>query len=130
MSREKIVRVVSDLSGTAYEGEEFPPVKLSINGKSGARDLTPGEAAAMEKFITTGDAADLRKILAPVTAPAPARKGKGKGSHSSNDENTAIREWWATAEGRKATDTEPDADIPARGRIPANVREAYAKRAG
>lgn len=131
MSREKVIRVVSDLTGTAYEGEDFPPAKITVNGKSGERDLTPDESAALEVFAETGDATALRKLLA-ATAPAPARKtgkGSGKGSHAGNDENTAIREWWATPAGRKATDTPADAAIPNRGRIPANVREAYAKRA-
>jgi hypothetical protein len=127
MSREQVIRVVSDLTGTAYEGAEIPPVKLSVNGKSATLDLTPDEVKALESLVAEKDSGPLRKLLAPA-APAPVRKGKGKGSHSGNDENTAIREWWGTPEGRKATD-HGDKPIPNRGRIPAEVREAYAKRA-
>lgn len=129
MSREKITRVVSDLTGMPYEGEDFPPVKITVNGKSGARDLTPDECAALEAFAESGDATALRKLLA-ATAPAPAKKASGrKGSHGGNDENAAIRVWWASPEGRKATATADGTAIPNRGRIPADVREAYAKRA-
>jgi Lsr2 protein len=135
MAREKITRVTSDLTGTSYEGEDFPAVKLTINGKSGTRDLTPDETAALETFVTTGDANALRALLTPEPAPvraAPARRrsrGTSPRTESSN-ENTAIREWWGTPEGRKATETPADAVIPERGRIPGNVKDAYSSRPG
>lgn len=126
--------IVSDLTGAEFAADaEVSPVKVTVNGKSGSRDLTPDEIAALTAWVSA-DAESLpaardalRALLAPA-APAPAakpRKSGKSGSKGPDARNTAIREWAATPDGRAALGLAPDAEISARGRLPKEYAEKY-----
>lgn len=123
--------IVSDLTGTEFAADtDVKPVKITVDGKSGSRDLTPEETAALTAFAETGDASALRALLAPAPAPAPAaskhrKSGSKSGSKSADPHNAAIREWAASPDGRKALGFGPEDEIPTRGRLPQAWADAY-----
>jgi hypothetical protein len=104
MAQRVNITVESDLSGDA----DASPVTFGLDGTEYAIDLTDKEAGA------------LRKALAPYVGAAKPVKGSRKRSaapsNSGGPSPKAIREW-----ARENTDLE----VPDRGRIPAEVREAY-----
>src|SRR5215831_4312100 len=112
---------VDDLTG--QESAKTEKMKVRWDGKEYTLDLSPDSKLALGSLLMGNGPELMMKLLAP--APAPNSGRKSKASKSANDENRAIREWWATPEGRTATETAPDAVIPARGRIPDNVTAAY-----
>lgn len=106
MATRKYVEIVSDISGErAAETVEF---KL--------------DGVAYEIDLTAGEASDFREALdqyVQVARRSSARKSKGRrvkpSDRGSEPSAAAIREW-ATASGY---------EVPARGRIPAEIRRAY-----
>lgn len=95
---------VSDLSGN--EGDDVATVEFGLDGVSYEIDLTEKE---QEKFRDV-----LSKYVGAGRAVKGARK-RGAAAKSSGPSPKVIREW-AQANGY---------DVPARGRIPEDVREAY-----
>jgi hypothetical protein len=136
--RENIVKITSDLTGTKHEGADVPTVKITVNGKSGTLDVTGPESEALAAFIaadtdeTRTAARDTLRALfaapapAPAAPPKPARKsGSKSGSKGASPENTAIREWAASPDGRAALGIAPDAELSSRGRLPREWADAY-----
>jgi Lsr2 protein len=123
----QITRIISDLTGREYTGDKLPPVKVNVNGKSLALDITQEEYDALAAFAESGDSTALRKCLASAApAPAPAKRPASKsGSKSADPRNAAVREWIGTPEGRAAVGIAADADISSRGRLPKEWAEAY-----
>jgi hypothetical protein len=100
------VRLVDDLDGeTADETVEF-----GIDGKSYEIDLSKDNASRLREAL-----ADY--VSAARRAGGRRRGGSGSGTASGGAQNQAIREW-ARKRGMKVSD---------RGRIPAEVLEAYHK---
>ncbi|GAA1733262.1 Lsr2 family protein [Aeromicrobium alkaliterrae] len=105
MAKRTIAKYFSDLSGNEIESNS-PTVHFSFDGASYEIDLTDAE----------GD--ELREALAPYVAVArrasgtrAARKASSTGGPSPKDVRA-----WAVGQGL---------DVPARGRIPATLTEAY-----
>jgi hypothetical protein len=127
MARETrtTVTIASDLTGRTVDypsGADAPKeVKLALNGKSRAIDLTADELAALETLIDTGDSSAWLKLARKAFTsgePTVGKPGTHKGTTSAktaDPELTVIREW-AKANGHEVAD---------RGRIPKPVREAF-----
>ncbi|MCF3962785.1 histone-like nucleoid-structuring protein Lsr2 [Streptomyces fuscigenes] len=104
-------RVVVTLSDDIDGGEAAETVAFGLDGKSYEIDLNPANAKK------------LRKALAPYLAAGrkqtnASKRGKARGSyqHTSLDPDpAAVRAW---AQSHKM-------DVPARGRIPKRVYEAF-----
>lgn len=127
--------IVSDLTGAEFAADaDVSPVKITANGKSGSRDLTPDEISALTAWVTA-DAESLpaardalRALLAPAPAPAaskPRKSASGSKSKGADPRNAAIREWAGTPEGRAALGLAADAEISPRGRLPKEFAEKY-----
>lgn len=101
MAKRVVEEYISDLSGDSVDSKS-PTVEFALEGVVYTIDLTDGEKD------------DLRKALAPFIAVAqkqlPSRR-----TNSTGAEPKAIRAW--------AKDN--GIAVPARGRIPADVAEAY-----
>jgi hypothetical protein len=108
MAQKTIVLLTDDLSG----GEADETMTFGLDGKSYEIDLT------------TKNAEKLRKLLAPYTEAGRKTGGRATGSRGRavtdkrNGQDTAAIRAWAKANGY---------DINERGRVPANIREAYEK---
>lgn len=111
MAKKFIEYLVDDLDGTEIDPGKGKSVRFGFNGKSYEIDLSETNAAAFEEMIRP-----YVKAGRPDSGPASKSAGAKK-SHRPTDEarNTAIRDW-AAAQG---------VEMPARGRIPADVAKAY-----
>ena len=109
MARITQVTLVDDVDGSAADEN----VSFSLEGRRYQLDLSKKNAAK------------LRDALAPFVASARRAGGRGRSKMTQRptadrERTTAIREW-ARQHGHKVAD---------RGRIPADVIEAYEKAAG
>ncbi|MBD0742125.1 Lsr2 family protein [Streptomyces sp. CBMA152] len=112
MAQKVQVLLVDDLDG----GEADETVTFALDGKSFEIDLT------------TANADKLRELLEPYTKSGRrtgrAASGRGKGraviAPSGNQDTAQIRKW-AKEQGYNVND---------RGRVPADIREAYEKANG
>ena len=111
MARKVEVHLIDDLDGS--RGEET--VKFSIDGVNYEIDLSKKNAAklrgGLEPYVKAAT-----KIGRTQAGPRAAGRGRGS-ARSDREQNQAIREW-ARKRGMKVSD---------RGRIPAEVLEAYHK---
>ncbi|GGO54984.1 Lsr2 family protein [Streptomyces daqingensis] len=112
MAQKVQVLLVDDLEG----GEADETVTFALDGKSYEIDLT------------TSNADKLRSVLEPYvkggrrTGGRSARgKGRASGSGGGSSQDTAKIRAWAKDQGY---------DVNDRGRVPANIREAYEKANG
>ncbi|MCB5180015.1 histone-like nucleoid-structuring protein Lsr2 [Streptomyces antimicrobicus] len=110
MAQKVQVLLVDDLDG----GEADETVTFALDGKTYEIDLT------------TANAEKLRGLLEPYTKSgrrtggrAAAGRGKGRAAASSGNPDTAEIRAWAKAQGLNVND---------RGRVPAEIREAYENR--
>ncbi|MCY0922964.1 MULTISPECIES: Lsr2 family protein [unclassified Streptomyces] len=110
MAQKVQVLLVDDLDG----GEADETVTFAVDGKTYEIDLT---AANAEK---------LRGLLEPYTKSgrrtggrAAAGRAKGRAAVSAGNPDTAEIRAWAKAQGLTVND---------RGRVPADIREAYENR--
>lgn len=105
MAKETIIRITDDIDGS----EAVETIRFGFRGVDYNIDLNAKNVAAMEKslekWIQHGQRAE----------PGGARPRQRRTTVKNKDETAAIREW-AKANGYKVSD---------RGRIPAEVREAY-----
>jgi hypothetical protein len=110
--------LVDDLDGGIISAGEGGTVAFSLDGKHYEIDLTKSNAerlrGALAPFIAKARSASGTRS----SAPAPRSSGRKRASSSSTAETQAIREW-AQANGYPVGD---------RGRIAAEIREAYAAR--
>lgn len=104
MAQRVNIETLSDLSGDA----DASTVEFGLDGTDYTIDLTDKEAS---KF---------RDVLAKYVGAAAPVKGRGKRKTATTQSGPPAREVreWAQAQGM---------DVPERGRIPAEVREAYDK---
>ena len=112
MAQKVIVELVDDLDGTASDG--ISTVSFSIDGADYEIDLNESNAenlrGTLEEFIAAARRTGGRARRNTVAGkPAPSRPA------ASREQTRAIREW-ARQNGFELAD---------RGRIPANVIEAY-----
>lgn len=110
MAQKTVVLLTDDISG----GDADQTLIFGLDGKSFEIDLNDKNA---EK---------LRKALKPYieagrkTGGRTSTRGRGAGATSSGEDTAVIRAW-AKENGHEIND---------RGRVPANIREAYAKANG
>ncbi|MER6103098.1 Lsr2 family protein [Streptomyces sp. NPDC001832] len=111
MAQKVQVLLVDDLDG----GEADETVTFALDGKTYEIDLT------------TSNADKLRGLLEPYTkggrrtgGRAAAGRGKGRAGTGGNKDTAEIRKW-ARENGHNVND---------RGRVPAEIREAYEKANG
>lgn len=108
MAQRTHIVVEDDITGGLITDNDAPTVTFALDGTTYEIDLNDKN---QEK---------LRKALAPYVAAgrkvgkAPARRGAGKAA-STGPKPSEVREW-AVAQGM---------DVPARGRIPLEVSNAY-----
>jgi len=108
MAKKIIEKYVSDLSG-----EEMPegssPLRFAFDGKSYEIDLTAAERRELESALA-------RYIAA--ARPTSSRRSGGRAARSAGGPDPKVVREWARANGH---------DVPARGRIPASILEAFAE---
>jgi hypothetical protein len=112
MAQQIITKLIDDLTGK--EADES--LTFGLDGKTYEIDLT------------TANADKLREILKPYTEAGrktggkggASGRGRGAAAKSSSEDTAAIRAW-AKENGYEVND---------RGRVPATIREAYAKANG
>ncbi|MEV8310617.1 Lsr2 family protein [Streptomyces flavidovirens] len=112
MAQKVQVLLVDDLDG----GEADETVTFALDGKTYEIDLT------------TANADKLRGLLDPYTKSgrrtggrAASGRGKARAAAAGGNQNTAEIRKWAKANGYNVND---------RGRVPADIREAYEKANG
>lgn len=110
MAKKTIARYFSDISGDSIEAES-PTVTFSVDGATYEIDLTESEQNALNEALAPYISAG-RKV-----ARTPSR-GQGKSRSAANSGGTPAREIrsWAESQGIA---------MPARGRIPGSVLDAY-----
>lgn len=110
MARRVVVELVDDIDGTVF-GEGGESIAFSVNGVDYEIDLKGKHASKFPKQIgffiehATRVGGRKRRSDRPVVADAPPRRGNGK----------EIRAWAA----------EQGYEISSRGRIPAEVEQAF-----
>ena len=119
MAKKAVVRVVDDISGETLPEKQGQTVRFGLDGQDYEIDLSAEHAAEFRDAMRTYIHAGRRVTPAPQRratrgrSTAPATQGSMPGRDTG-----AIREW-ARAHGYPISD---------RGRIPAEVLEAYAAR--
>ncbi len=112
MAQIREIRLVDDLDGDVAD----ETVEFGVDGKNYEIDLSTANAKklrdALAEFIASARRAGGRRRGGGAPAPATARRPS-----IDREQNQAIREW-ARKRGMKVSD---------RGRIPAEVLEAYHK---
>lgn len=109
MAQKQTITYVSDLSGKEITDNDAPTVHFSWDGVDYAIDLTSGEAESFHKAI--------EKYLSVATKTSSGRGRKSTAKKSSTGGPTAAEiRAWAKDNGY---------DVPERGRIPQEVREAF-----
>lgn len=104
MAQRQTVTYVSDLSGKEITDNDSPTVSFGWDGADYTIDLTSTEA---EKFY---------KAVEPYINAGTKVGRKGKARSSSTKSNAAEIRAWAQSNG---------IDVPARGRIPQEVRDKF-----
>ena len=108
MAQRHIVQLIDDLDGS----EAAETVSFAIDGTSYEIDLSESNAAAMRDAFATYVANARRAGGRPAGGSGRRRGGRAS---SDREQTQAIREW-ARRSGHQ---------VGAKGRIPANVLEAY-----
>jgi len=108
MAKRIVEHYVSDLSGVDLP-EGTTSLRFAFDGRSYEIDLTPQERADFEVAIA-------RYVAAARPTASSARSGSGRSSRSSGGPDPKAVRAWARDHGH---------DVPARGRIPATILEAY-----
>lgn len=107
MARKTVEKFYSDLSGTEIEGPS-PTVAFVFDGVGYEVDLTPSERASFEDAV--------KPYIAIGRRVGARTRPSSSGGSSSGPSAKDVRAW---AE-------EQGLDVPARGRVPASVLDAYA----
>ncbi|WP_460843850.1 histone-like nucleoid-structuring protein Lsr2 [Nocardioides marmoraquaticus] len=107
MASRVITQLISDLSGEEIGDGQGESVQFGYRGTNYTIDLTADEAAAFDEAIAT--------YIENATQQGRARTTRKSAGRSQTGDAKAIREW---AQGQGI-------DVPARGRIPAELREQY-----
>lgn len=109
MAQRTRIELVDDLDGTVFEPGEGETITFSLSGVTYEIDLSRSNAealrSALQPYITVG-----RR-----TGGGRGRRGAGTGAGTRGYDPKAVRKW-AESNG---------VDVPARGRIPADILERY-----
>ncbi len=111
MVRRTVVTYYSDLSGVEI-AEEGVGVQFSLDGDSFEIDLSAEEHETLRQALAPFVAA--ARAAAPI--PGTTRPRKGGGAPTANGPDARTLRIWGHENGF---------DVPARGRLPELVREAY-----
>jgi hypothetical protein len=109
MAQKMITQLIDDISGEVIEGNG-ETINFSYKGKAYTIDLSPENAKAFDKAVSTYISAASPAGRAPVAA----MKTKS-GAKVDRDQTQAIRDW-ARSHGHEVSD---------RGRISAKIQELY-----
>lgn len=113
MAKKTTVEIIDDISGESLSDGAGRTVTFAFDGAQYEIDLTHGRAdelrEALEPWISAA-----RRVSSATRSASPRRSGSSRAS----SDVQAIREW-AEANGYK---------VATRGRIPADVLEAYEAR--
>ena len=109
MARRIVHQLVDDIDGTLLEVGEGETVHFSLNG------------TAYEIDLTNAHAEELREVLAPYIKAG--RRATASGSRSSSPRRRAARN--SDSAAIRAWAKEKGMDVSERGRIPAEIVEAY-----
>lgn len=112
MAQKVTVQLVDDVDGSEAEST----VEFSLDGVSYAIDLSADNAAELRDHLATYTA-NARRTGGRKRRGGKARTGKSAPNTTDRERNQAIREW-AREQGMQVSD---------RGRIPAEIVEAYDK---
>jgi hypothetical protein len=110
MAQRTRIELVDDIDGTVLEDGEGETVTFSLQGSSYEIDLSRSNAGALRGH--------LQPYIAAGRKTGGSRAGRSAGAGPSNTKNydpKAVRKW-AESNG---------VDVPARGRIPADILERY-----
>jgi hypothetical protein len=113
MARKIVHQLVDDLDGTVLEVGEGDTVLFSLDGTAYEIDLTDDNAASLRDALAPYISA--ARPISRAGGSAPSAAGQRKRRRTGQKDYTAIRAW-AKDNGY---------DISERGRVPANVLEAY-----
>ena len=110
MAQKTTVQFVDDITGEVIEAGKGRTIKFAVDGVEYEIDLAEKQAntfaEALDTYVTHA-----RKVGGRRAAPAPSRSSK-----SSRDyDPKAVREWAKSH----------DVELPARGRIPADVIQKF-----
>lgn len=112
MARKTVVEIVDDISGESLADGTGRTIAFAFDGTEYEIDLTHAHIEEFRDHLA-------EYVRAARRSSASSRSGsKARSSRSRSDETAAIREW-AAANGHS---------IATRGRIPADVLEAYRAR--
>lgn len=121
MAKKTIVEIVDDINGEPLADGAGRTVSFSLDGAQYEIDLTHGHAEelrdALEPWIAAARRVTGSSRSGSGSGSSPSRSSRSGSSRASKDVQ-AIREW-AAANGF---------EVATRGRIPANVVEAYEAR--
>lgn len=110
MAKKVVIQLVDDIDGTAIDEGEGQTVTFALDGQTYEIDLTNEKVDEMRAALSAYIAAARRAGRAPARA---AKKSATGGTPAAE-----IRDW-ARSNGL---------DVPDRGRIPQDVRDAFDKR--
>jgi len=113
MAQKQTVTYVSDLSGAEITDNDSPSLRFGWDGTDYTIDLTAKEA---EKFYKAVEP----YLTAATKVGRSGGRSRGKASSSGSTSNAAEIRAWAKSNGM---------EVPERGRIPAEVREAFESKA-
>lgn len=108
MATKTFTKTFSDLSDKEIRGDGGGTVKFGFDGRQYEIDLTATEKAEFAKTI--GKYVDAGRSVGRAT------RGRTPGAKKSTTHSASDIRAWAVEQG---------IDIPARGRIPADIREQY-----
>ncbi|MBB3044803.1 Lsr2 dimerization domain-containing protein [Nocardioides soli] len=106
MAQKVVTQMVSDLSGDEYADGKGETIVFSYRGKDYSIDLTSKEAAGFDKAVA---------MYVEHATKVTGTPGRRKAAKPSGPSAADVRQW-----GK-----ENGFDLPDRGRVPAEVREAY-----
>lgn len=109
MARRIVHQLVDDIDGTLLEVGEGETIHFSLNGVAYEIDLTNAHADELREGLAPYIKAGRRATASAARGTAPRRRA------ARNSDSAAIRAW-AKEEGREVNE---------RGRIPADIVEAY-----
>ncbi|MCX8561480.1 Lsr2 family protein [Mycolicibacterium mucogenicum] len=125
MAERIVVQLVDDINGTEITDDSGERINFSVRGVDYQIDLSAANVAKFEKALAPyldaatrvgGRRTRTQKVAEPSTRSAKSgARGRGKKAASAKEQLAAIREW-AQDNGY---------DVAARGRIKADIVEAY-----
>lgn len=110
MAKRQITQFIDDLDGTVLEDGDGTTIRFALEGRSYDIDLSDENATKLRDAL-----APFIAVAQPVSSPAIGDRSRARRGASKSSDLAAIRAW--------ANDN--GFTVSSRGRIPANVVEAY-----